>query len=169
MAVLWDSYGLYAASQAPLSMGFPRQEYGSELPFPSPGDLPDSGIRPVSPALQADSSPLSHPGFPLDTKVFLPNSLPPIYEATWALPRTSTEHGDQRPEGDISSGLGTVSAEWFQGTGSVFLWRQVERPAFLALVSSLPTSSLSWHSGFSKWTLRNTGVSSKVYLAGASL
>ena len=37
----------------PLSMGFSRQEYGSGLPFPSPGDLPDPGIEPGSPALQA--------------------------------------------------------------------------------------------------------------------
>ena len=36
------------ARQAPLSMGFPRQEYGSELPFSSPGDLPDPGIEPTS-------------------------------------------------------------------------------------------------------------------------
>ena len=38
-------------------MGFPRQEYWSGLPFPSPGDLPDPGIQSVSPALQADSLP----------------------------------------------------------------------------------------------------------------
>ena len=38
-----------AACQAPLSMGFPKQEYCSGLPFPSPGDLPDPGIEPVSP------------------------------------------------------------------------------------------------------------------------
>ena len=37
------------------SMGFPRQEYWSGLPFPSSGDLPDPGIEPGSPALQADS------------------------------------------------------------------------------------------------------------------
>ena len=37
--------------QFPLSMGFPRQEYWSGLPFPSPGDLPNPGIRPASPAL----------------------------------------------------------------------------------------------------------------------
>ena len=46
------------AHQAPLSMGFFRQEYWSGLPFPSPGDLPDPGIKPqspVSPALQVDS------------------------------------------------------------------------------------------------------------------
>ena len=44
-----------AARQPPLSMGFSRQEYWSGLPFPSPGDLPNSGIEPRSPALQADS------------------------------------------------------------------------------------------------------------------
>ena len=38
------------AHQAPLSMGFPRQEYWSGLPFPSPGDLPDPGIKPTFPA-----------------------------------------------------------------------------------------------------------------------
>ena len=41
--------------QAPPSMGFSRQEYWTELPFPSPGDLPDPGIEPRSPALQADA------------------------------------------------------------------------------------------------------------------
>ena len=45
------------AHQAPLSMGFSRQEYWSGLPFPSPGDLPNPGIEPKSPALQADSLP----------------------------------------------------------------------------------------------------------------
>ena len=43
------------AYQAPPSMGFSRQEYWSGLPFPSPGDLPDPGIKPGSPALQADA------------------------------------------------------------------------------------------------------------------
>ena len=54
------------AHQAPLSMGFSRQEYWSGLPCPPPGD-PDPGIEPVSPvssALQADSLPLSHWGSP---------------------------------------------------------------------------------------------------------
>ena len=41
--------------QAPLSMGFSRQEYWGELPFPPPGDLLDSGIEPKSPVLQVDS------------------------------------------------------------------------------------------------------------------
>ena len=53
------------AHQAPLSMGFPRQEYWSGLPFSSPGDLPDPGVKPTSPALQADSLPSELPGKPL--------------------------------------------------------------------------------------------------------
>ena len=48
------------AHQASLSMGFPRQEYLSELPFPSSWDLPNPGVKPRSPALQADSLPLSY-------------------------------------------------------------------------------------------------------------
>ena len=43
------------AHQAPLSMGFPKQEYWSGLPFSSPGDLPDSGTEPASHVLQVDS------------------------------------------------------------------------------------------------------------------
>ena len=52
------------AHQAHLSMEFPRQEYWSGLPFPSPGDLPDPWIKPASSAWQVDSLPLSHLGSP---------------------------------------------------------------------------------------------------------
>ena len=52
------------ARQAPLSMGFSRQEYQSGLPCPPPGDLPDPGIQPRSPALQTDSLLLIHQGTP---------------------------------------------------------------------------------------------------------
>ena len=52
------------APQAPLLMEFSRQEYWSGLPFPTPGDLPDPGIEPESPAWQVDSLPLSHLGRP---------------------------------------------------------------------------------------------------------
>ena len=50
------------ACQAPLSMGFSRQEYWSELSFPSPGDLPDPGINPTSPALAGEFFTTEQPG-----------------------------------------------------------------------------------------------------------
>ena len=50
------------AYQAPPSMRFPRQEYWSGLPFPSPGDLPDPGIEPETPAFQADALISEPPG-----------------------------------------------------------------------------------------------------------
>ena len=60
------------AYQAPPSMGFSRQEYWSGLPFPFPGDLPDPGIKPGSPALKADSLPSEPPGkFHFNTLPFL--------------------------------------------------------------------------------------------------
>ena len=55
---------IITAHQPPLSVEFSMQEYWSGLPFPSLGDLPDPGIEPTSPALQADSLPLSHQGSP---------------------------------------------------------------------------------------------------------
>ena len=48
---------------SPLPMGFSRQEYWSALLFPPPGDLPDPGIKPRSPALQADSLSHEHPKY----------------------------------------------------------------------------------------------------------
>ena len=53
-----------AAYQVPPSMGFSRQEYWSGLPFPSPGDLPNPGIEPGSPALEADALTSEPPGKP---------------------------------------------------------------------------------------------------------
>ena len=56
-AILWS-----IVHQAPLSVGFSRQEYWSGLPFPSPGVLPNPGIEPRSPALQADALTSEPPG-----------------------------------------------------------------------------------------------------------
>ena len=73
------SHGL--ARQAPLSMGFSRQEYWSGLPFPPLGDLPDPEIKPISlasRALQADSLSLSHLGSPLKTHLSRLESFPLI-------------------------------------------------------------------------------------------
>ena len=55
------------ARQAPPSMGSPRQEYWSELPFPSPRYLPDPGIEPRSPDLQSDALPSEPPVKPVPT------------------------------------------------------------------------------------------------------
>ena len=57
------------AHQAPPSVGFSRQEYWSGLPFTSPGDLPDPGIKPGFPALQADALPSEPPGKTQRTRV----------------------------------------------------------------------------------------------------
>ena len=83
--------------QAPLSMEFSRQEYWSGKPIPSPGDLPDSGIEPRSPALQVDSLPSESLGKPRSARVFtylmstqgIPkwNDLPRvIHQNTFSLP-----------------------------------------------------------------------------------
>ena len=71
--------------QASLSMGFPRQEHWSELPFPSLGDLPDPGIKPGSPALQVDSLLTEPPGKP-QKNIF---ALNPAYRANLDLVRPS--------------------------------------------------------------------------------
>ena len=79
------------AHQAPLSMRFSRQESWSTLPFPSPGDLPDPGIKPGLPALQADSLPSEPPRKPcilhfnliLNLFKHLPSSLSLLPQATF--------------------------------------------------------------------------------------
>ena len=52
------------ARQVPLSMGFPRHDYWSGLPFPPPGDLPDPGIEPVTPAVAGRFLTTEPPGTP---------------------------------------------------------------------------------------------------------
>ena len=59
LLILWA-----VAFQAPLAMGFPRQEYWNGLPFPSPGDPPDPGIDPASPALAGRFFTAEPPGKP---------------------------------------------------------------------------------------------------------
>ena len=59
------------AHQAPLCMGFSRQEYWSGLPCPPPGDLPNPGIKHRSPALQVDSLPSEPPGKPIHLCVYI--------------------------------------------------------------------------------------------------
>ena len=63
--ILLRPHGLYV----PLSMAFSTQEYWSRLPFPSPGDLPDPGTEPGSPALEADALTSEPPGKPMFTSL----------------------------------------------------------------------------------------------------
>ena len=63
-SVISDSLRPHADCQASLSIEFSRQEYWGGLPFPSPGGLPYPGIKPRSPALQADSPPSEPPSKP---------------------------------------------------------------------------------------------------------
>ena len=72
------------ACQAPLFMEFSRQEYWSGLPCPSPGDLPNPGIEPRSPVLQADSLPSEPPEKPISKRVPLKHTV--------AFYKTSTHH-----------------------------------------------------------------------------
>ena len=78
-SVVSDSLGPCVACQAPLSMELSRQEYWSGLPFLSPGDLPNPGIKPRSPALQADSLPSEPPENFLSFIKFLPLTFPYYY------------------------------------------------------------------------------------------
>ena len=106
------------AHQAHLSMGFSRQEYRSGMTFPSPGDLPDSGIQPASSALQIDSLPSEPPGKPLPTKPaskknksrrllgektylssFLPKSRSPGHVSCGDLPTSGAQGSPQTPVG----------------------------------------------------------------------
>ena len=73
------------AHQAPLSTEFSRQEYWNRFPLPSPGDLPDPGIEPRSPALQADALLSESSGKTAYTKLiciffFFYNIMPPFLE-----------------------------------------------------------------------------------------
>ena len=90
------------AHQAALSMEFSRQEYWSGLPFPTAGDLPDPGIKPGSPALQADSLPLELPGKPI-RRIYFPlychvlSVLTPLSEitefsSTWVNIKVSSQY-----------------------------------------------------------------------------
>ena len=108
------------ACQAPLSMGFSRQEYWSGLPFPLPGDLPDSGIKPASPlfpARQADFLPVE----PKGSKDCNGNSLK-ISRASLV---AQLVKNPRRNAGDLGSipGLGRSSGEGKTTHSSILAWR----------------------------------------------
>ena len=108
------------ALQAPLSMGFPRHKYWSGLPFPPPGDLPNPGIKPVSPALAGrffTMSLLGSPRYPLLLWVG-PHAQkgPQPLAKTWGLPHC----GDGTPAlaawaPDLSFTLARPPVSWSKG------------------------------------------------------
>ena len=100
---------LTVAHQAPLSMGFSRQESWSGLPFPSPGDLPDPGFEPGSPALQMESLPSDLRGKPAFKYVSDGASLvaqqvknPPAMQETASIPGLGRSPGSPKSGSPIS-------------------------------------------------------------------
>ena len=71
--------------QTTLSVGLPKQEYWSRLPFPLSGDLSNPGIKLASPALQADSLLLSHQGSPFHNILIMQNKLHGLFVCTYNL------------------------------------------------------------------------------------
>ena len=112
------------ACQAPLAMGFPRQENRSGWPFPSLGDLPNPGMEPGSPALAGGSLPLSHQESPSLVTQRLRYSKEPLYFRV-----SSRDHLPPAPEelaallfsGDFSSRFSWV-ASTFQYLSSVLVY-----------------------------------------------
>ena len=87
--------------QAPLSIEISRQEYWSGLPFPSPGDLPNPGIEPGSPTLQADTIPSEPPGKPRTLPVIIIQLLSHVqlFVTPWTVAhQASPSMGLSRPE-----------------------------------------------------------------------
>ena len=106
------------AYQAPLSIGFSRQEYWSGLPFPSPGNLPDPGVEPtspVSPALQADPLPPRHQGRPGRSS---PASFPDGSEG-----KESTCHAGDSAQGGLSPGSGRSPEKEMATHSSILAWK----------------------------------------------
>ena len=91
---------LLGARQAPLFMGFSRQEYWSGLPFPSPDDLPHLGLEPRSPTLQVDSLPPEPPGKPCTTtceRVRALSLLTGALGSGYCVPAPAQSRGTQAP------------------------------------------------------------------------
>ena len=86
--------------QASLSMGFTRHEYWRGLPLPSPGDLPDPGIEPMSPALEADALPSEPPGKPFMGKSRLNQDAAQMLSLEWSTGQTEStgQPGDQQTQ-----------------------------------------------------------------------
>ena len=131
--------------QAPLSMGFSRQEYWSGLPFPSPGDLPNPGIEPRSPAMQADSLPSEPPGKPKNIGVGSLTHLQGVFltqELNWGLLHRKQILSQLSYQASTKT---TPRQTVFQKSGprmpSVPLWDRFRCPFWALLLPCLPVCS----------------------------
>ena len=81
------------AHHSPLSMKFSRHEYWGELPFPSPGDLPNPGVKPASPAWLVDSLPLNHLWCSIHGKIWVQNKIkkPTMYLSIYVITYTNDQ------------------------------------------------------------------------------
>ena len=121
------------AHQAPLSMGFSKQNYWTVLPFPSPGYLPDPGIKPKSLAMKADSLPSEHEGSPnweivKDREAWRAADLGTLSDWTaqpqcnialwsWVPPK---EVKNSHPQGQVRVSY-SLEKQWPSGSGGFFL------------------------------------------------
>ena len=125
--MFWDCTDCIA-HQAPLSMGFSRQEYWSGLLFPSLGDLPDPGIDPGSPALQEDSL-LTELRTPHINRDFLGGS---------AVTNPSANAGDTRDIGSIPGSGRSPGEENGNPLQYSCLGNPIDREAWQATVHGVP-------------------------------
>ena len=127
--------------KAPLSMGFSRQEYWNWLPCPPPGDLPNPGIKPRSPELQADSFPSEPPGKPKNTRIgslhLLQGSFPTqesnqaLLHCRWILCQLSYQESPNFPYPELYLGV-----EWRHTVGNLWvqIWKLALRKTFQSSV-----------------------------------
>ena len=145
------------AHQAPLSMAFSRQEYWSGLPFPSPGDLPDPGIKLASLTLQVDSLPLRHLGSSQRDIKMIIHKLE--NKGSWGC--LSCRDSGLQPVKLSFSTLSTASTIWTQGWKFVMLSAMCYLALLITLIGSLTPSSgcgltrviLAIHLTYSVWWL----------------
>ena len=149
--------------QALLSMGFPRQECWSGLPFSSPGDLPDSVIEPRSPALQADSLVSELPGKPQD-KIYTYQIRCLVQESiNYVFPLPSSHHSHPMPffSPTFNESILSTDTDCFPLCFCHLRpWHNTSNQLYLSLLQAWPTSSsgtaclhwapyivydLSWH------------------------
>ena len=139
-------------------MGFSRQEYWNGLPLPSPGDLPDPGIKPPFPAWQADSLPLSHLGNPIVGRVDWK------YESFLC----NGEHPCASGRQGVLLGLPEVGGHWrglgghransiFREDDSHLDTAPQQAPEIHTAVMIEHRHEMTWHTGPSETTLMRTG------------